>query len=193
MGVSGSGKTLVGAALAKAIGARFLEGDSYHPAQNIARMASGKPLRDEDRWGWLDAIAAEIAKTERSGGTLVGACSALKRAYRDRLRQASDNILFVYLEVDRKTAAGRVAGRKGHFMPATLIDSQFAALEPPAPDERALKLDSTRNLGELVASVSEALTGRIVAPSREGGLSPESMPATLSKRQRYGGNHVWRD
>ena len=84
-------------------------------------MASGQPLRDEDRWSWLDAIAAEIADADRQGGTLVVACSALKRIYRDRLRRASRHILFVYLEIDRDTAAARVASRKGHFMPASLI------------------------------------------------------------------------
>ncbi len=163
MGVSGSGKTRVGAALAKAIGARFVEGDSYHPAQNIERMASGKPLRDEDRWGWLDAIGVEIASTERDGGRLVVACSALKRLYRDRLRRASRRILFVYLEVGRDVAAGRVASRKGHFMPASLIDSQFAALEPPAAGEAALTLDASQSPADLVAAVSEALHGGIPA------------------------------
>ena len=163
MGVSGCGKTLVGAALAKRMGARFVEGDSYHPAQNIERMASGKPLRDEDRWGWLDAIAVEIARTEREGGKLVVTCSALKRLYRDRLRRASRHILFAYLEVERDLAAGRVASRKGHFMPASLIDSQFAALEPPTVDEFALKLDASQRPADLVAVVSDALKGGILA------------------------------
>lgn len=165
MGVSGSGKTLVGAALAKAMGANFVEGDAYHPTQNIERMASGLPLRDEDRWGWLDAIAVEIEEAERDGSELVVTCSALKRAYRDRLRRASERIVFVYLDVARDVAAARVAGRKGHFMPASLIDSQFAALEPPESDEAAIKVDATKELGELVGSISNALQGGIMVPS----------------------------
>ena len=154
MGVSGSGKTVVGAALAAAIGGRFIEGDQYHSPENISRMASGQPLRDEDRWSWLDAIAAEIGDADRQGGTLVVACSALKRIYRDRLRRASRHILFVYLEIDRDTAAARVASRKGHFMPASLTDSQFADLEPPSPDEGALTLDATRDPADLVAIIT---------------------------------------
>ena len=111
MGVSGSGKTVVGAALAEAIGGRFIEGDRYHPPANISRMASGQPLRDEDRWSWLDAIAVEIAEADRQGVMLVVACSALKRIYRDRLRRASGRILFVYLEIGRDEAAA--AWRRG--------------------------------------------------------------------------------
>ena len=157
MGVSGSGKTLIGEALAGSIGGRFIEGDQYHPQANISRMASGQPLRDEDRWGWLDAIAAEIASADRAGGTLVVACSALKRAYRDRLRAASERIVFIYLEVSRDTAAARVAARRGHFMPPSLIDSQFAALEPPAPDEEALYLDGAGDPADLVSQALAAL------------------------------------
>src|SRR5690606_4434997 len=140
MGVSGSGKTVVGSALAEALGGRFVEGDRFHPPENISRMSAGLPLRDEDRWGWLDAIAVEIGEAERRGETLVVACSALKRVYRDRLRLASRRLRFVYLEIGREAAAARVEARKGHFMPASLADSQFAALEPPGPDEDALKL-----------------------------------------------------
>jgi gluconokinase len=157
MGVSGSGKSVVGSALATALGGRFAEGDRFHPPENISRMSAGLPLRDEDRWGWLDAIAAEIGEAERHGETLVVACSALKRIYRDRLRLASRRLRFVYLEIGRETATARVAARKGHFMPASLIDSQFAALEPPAPDEGALKLDATGNSAELVASAASSI------------------------------------
>ena len=114
-------------------------------------MSSGMPLRDEDRWGWLDAIAVAINLAERQGETLVVACSALKRIYRDRLRMASRHLQFVYLEIGRETAAARVAARKGHFMPASLIDSQFADLEPPAPDEDAIKLDAAKDPVQLVA------------------------------------------
>jgi gluconokinase len=157
MGVSGSGKTVVGSALAKALGGRFAEGDRFHPPENIGRMSAGLPLRDEDRWGWLDAIAVEIGEAERHGETLVVACSALKRVYRDRLRLASRHLRFVCLEIERDVAAARVAARKGHFMPASLIDSQFAALEPPTADENAIKLDSAKDPAELVALVVSAL------------------------------------
>ena len=158
MGVSGSGKTVVGSGLAAALGGRFAEGDRFHPSENIARMSAGMPLRDEDRWGWLDAIAVEIARADRQDGTLVVACSALKRVYRDRLRRASRHMLFIYLEVDRNTAAARVASRKGHFMPASLIDSQFADLEPPAQDERALAVDAARDPADIVALAVASIT-----------------------------------
>ena len=157
MGVSGSGKTVVGAALARALGGRFAEGDRFHPPENISRMSAGLPLRDEDRWGWLDAIAVEIGEAERRGETLVVACSALKRIYRDRLRLASRHLKFVYLEISRETAAARVAARKGHFMPASLIDSQFGDLEPPLPDEDALTLDAADDPAQIVAQAASQM------------------------------------
>ena len=175
MGVSGSGKSVVGSALADALGGRFAEGDRFHPPENIGRMSAGLPLRDEDRWGWLDAIAVEIGEAERHGETLVVACSALKRVYRDRLRLASRHLSFVYLEIGREAAAARVAARKGHFMPASLIDSQFAALELPAPDEGALKLDATRDPDELAASAASAILRS--APPFPGVAAPKSRPA----------------
>lgn len=158
MGVSGSGKTLIGSGLADGLEGRFAEGDRFHPPENIARMSAGMPLRDEDRWGWLDAIAIEINEAERHGETLVVACSALKRIYRDRLRLASRRLRFVYLEIGREVAEARVAARKGHFMPASLIDSQFADLQPPSPDEGVLKLDAARNPAELVAYATSVLS-----------------------------------
>lgn len=151
MGVSGSGKTIIGSALAEALGARFAEGDKFHPPENISRMSAGMPLRDEDRWGWLDAIAVEISNAERNGEKLVVACSALKRVYRDRLRRVSRNLRFVYLEIAHDAAAVRVAARKGHFMPASLVDSQFADLEPPIAGENAVTLDATMSPAEIVA------------------------------------------
>lgn len=157
MGVAGCGKTAVGGALAEALGWRMIEGDELHPTENIERMRAGLPLTDAYRWGWLDAIGAEVAKSEREGAGAVVACSALKRAYRDRLRRYSGNMLFVHLGVDKATAAARVASRKGHFMPASLMDSQFADLEPPAPDEAAVTLDATRPIAELVAAAEAAL------------------------------------
>ncbi|MBL8576423.1 MAG: gluconokinase [Mesorhizobium sp.] len=158
MGVSGSGKTVIGSRLAKALGADFAEGDSFHPPENISRMSAGMPLRDEDRWGWLDAIAIDIANADTKGRGLVVTCSALKRIYRDRLRLASRRLRFVYLEISRDAAAERVAARKNHFMPASLIDSQFADLQPPTGEEHVVVLEASRPPTELVASAVTALS-----------------------------------
>jgi gluconokinase len=157
MGVAGSGKSFVGEALAERLGWRFIEGDALHPPENVARMASGQPLTDENRWGWLDAIGTVIAKAVAEGDRVVATCSALKRTYRDRLRGWREDILFLHVDVDKETARLRVGSRKGHFMPASLVDSQFAALEPPAPDERALTLDGTLALEEILTRVTAAL------------------------------------
>ncbi len=133
MGVSGSGKTTVGEALAERFGIPLLEGDQFHPAANIAKMSAGTPLTDDDRWPWLDAIAT--AMRDAPDGVIV-TCSSLRRVYRDRLRErAGRPVLFVYLNGSRATLAGRLAARKGHFMPPSLLDSQLATLEPPTPDE----------------------------------------------------------
>ncbi|MER9231038.1 gluconokinase [Mesorhizobium sp. M0622] len=152
MGVAGCGKSVVGEALAAALGALFIEGDRLHPPENVARMARGEPLTDALREGWLDTIGQRIAASVASGQGVVAACSALKRSYRDRLRGFCPNIVFVYLEIDPATAMRRVGNRKGHFMPASLVDSQFATLEPPATDEGALTLDGTRPVADVVAT-----------------------------------------
>lgn len=158
MGVAGSGKSLVGEALAKRLGWRFIEGDELHPAANVARMAAGRPLTDHDRQGWLDAIGARIAAAVAEGTGAVAACSALKRAYRERLRGWCSGIVFVHLDIDPETARSRVGARKGHFMPASLVDSQFATLEPPSEDEAALILDGTLPVEAIVARVAAAAT-----------------------------------
>ncbi|RJT41692.1 gluconokinase [Mesorhizobium waimense] len=160
MGVAGCGKSAVGEALAEALGAVFVEGDRLHPPENVALMASGKPLTDQLRAGWLDAIGQRIATSVAGGQSVVAACSALKRSYRDRLRGFCDGIVFVYLEIDRETARQRVADRKGHFMPASLVDSQFAILEAPAPDERALTLDGTGRISDIVIRTVGLLDGK---------------------------------
>lgn len=152
MGVAGCGKSAVGTALAAALGAVFIEGDRLHPPENVARMARGEPLTDQLREGWLDAIGERIAASVGQGEGVVAACSALKRSYRDRLGRFCPEIVFLYLEIDPATARQRVGNRKGHFMPASLVDSQFAILEPPTADERALTLDATRPVDELVAA-----------------------------------------
>jgi gluconokinase len=159
MGVSGCGKTLVGSALAEALRCRFVEGDTKHPPENVAKMAGGTPLDDADRAGWLDAIGADMAAALAAGEGAVAACSALKRIYRDRLRRFVPGAVFVHLAIDRETARERVGGRKGHFMPASLVESQFAALEPPEADEDALTLDGTRPVAELVAAATAFVRG----------------------------------
>jgi gluconokinase len=153
MGVAGSGKTTLGEALARSLNARFVEGDRLQPPENVARMSSGLPLTDEHRKGWLDAVGRAIAAAVTDGESAVAACSALKHAYRDRLRRLCPAALFIYLDIDPASAAARVASRRGHFMPASLVDSQFADLEPPTPDEAALRFDATLSSDVLLRSV----------------------------------------
>jgi gluconokinase len=155
MGVSGCGKSFVGEKLAEAIGADFLEGDSFHPPENIALMSSGHPLDDAHRAGWLDAIGRRLAEIAAEGGGAVAACSALKRIYRDRLRRHCPRIVFVHLAIDKETARARISGRKGHFMPASLVDSQFAALQPLEADEAGITLDGTADVSRLVPAARE--------------------------------------
>jgi gluconokinase len=150
MGVSGCGKSFVGGKLAMAMGAHFLEGDTFHPPENIALMSSGHPLDDAHRAGWLDAIGQKLAEIAAEGESAVAACSALKRIYRDRLRRHCPRVVFIHLAIDKETARGRVSGRKGHFMPASLIDSQFADLQPLATDEAGITLDGTEDVSSLV-------------------------------------------
>ncbi|TPK83525.1 gluconokinase [Mesorhizobium sp. B2-4-17] len=157
MGVAGCGKSAVGTALAAALGAAFIEGDGLHPPENVARMARGEPLTDQLREGWLDAIGERIAASVGKGQGVVAACSALKWGYRARLRRFCPDIVFLYLEIDPATARRRVGNRKGHFMPASLVDSQFAILEPPGVEERALTLDATRPVDELVTDAVRSI------------------------------------
>ena len=157
MGVAGAGKSLVGARLADALGVPFLEGDDLHPAENVRRMAQGIPLTDDDRRGWLSAIAARLAESRRTGAGLVFTCSALKRAYRDILRGADAALRFVHLTGDRALIAQRLSQRVGHFMPAALLDSQLATLEPPAPEEHAWTLDLADTPESIVAQIMARL------------------------------------
>jgi carbohydrate kinase (thermoresistant glucokinase family) len=153
MGVSGSGKTTVGAALADALGLRFVDGDALHPEANVAKMAAGIPLDDADRAPWLDAIGAVLA-----AGPVVVACSALKRVYRDRLRAAAPPLQLVFLDGDRAVLAARMAARPGHFMPTSLLDSQLATLERPDADEHALTADIDEPVATIVARLTERMT-----------------------------------
>ncbi|RLL70595.1 gluconokinase [Streptomyces sp. Z26] len=144
MGVSGTGKSTVGELVAEALGVPYAEADAFHPEANIAKMSAGTPLDDADRAPWLDAIGAWAAdRTARGLGGVVS-CSALKRRYRDRLRAADPALFFLHLDGSRELVAERLAGRRGHFMPRALLDSQFADLEPLEPDERgaALTIDA---------------------------------------------------
>lgn len=162
MGVSGSGKTSVGEALSARLGLPFRDGDAFHPTSNVAKMASGVPLTDDDRWPWLDAIGAGI-RASGDGGIIV-ACSALRRVYRDRLRAAAGRpLLFVHLAGSRALLAERLAGRKGHFMPASLLDSQLRTLEPPGLDERAITVAVDPPIAEVVDAIVAALPAAAAA------------------------------
>ncbi len=141
MGVSGSGKTTIAAGLARQEGWILLEGDSFHPPANIAKMKEGHPLTDEDRWPWLRAIAAREDELRAAGQSAVVACSALRRAYRDILIGGRPDTVLVYLRGSQALIAARMKARKGHFMPPALLDSQFATLEEPGPDEHPVVVD----------------------------------------------------
>lgn len=153
MGVAGSGKTTLGAALAARTGTPFVDADDLHPPANRAKMAAGQPLDDADRAPWLDAVAATIAGWRAAGMGGVVACSALKRRYRDRLRAADPGLVLVFLDLDADDLARRLAARKGHFFPAGLLQSQLAALQPPSADERAVRIAGTLPVDEAVKTV----------------------------------------
>jgi len=144
-GVSGSGKSTVGAALAARLGVAFVDGDDLHPPANVAKMAAGLPLDDDDRAPWLDLVGARLAE-----GGVVLACSALRRRYRDRLVAAAPGTRILLLEVPTAELERRVSRRRDHFMPASLLDSQLAALEPPRDGEPVVVLDGAADLGEVV-------------------------------------------
>lgn len=147
MGVSGCGKTTIGALVAHELGLPFTDGDSLHPVENIAKMAAGTPLNDYDRAPWLETVGRELAG---SGNGLVVACSALKRGYRDAIRARAPGVLFLHLDGSREVLGSRLEGRSGHFMPTTLLDSQLATLEPLGPDERAVVIDISAPVPALV-------------------------------------------
>jgi gluconokinase len=149
MGVAGSGKTTIGKLLAERLGVPYAEADDFHPAANVDKMTAGVPLDDADRGPWLDAIAAWISAQKRG----VVTCSALRHRYRDRLRSADADLWFLHLDVPRDVIAERMAKREGHFMPPSLIDSQFAALEALHDGEPGAKVDATRSPEEIVDEV----------------------------------------
>ena len=158
MGVAGSGKSTIAALLAERLGWAYVDGDSFHPPANIAKMSAGTPLGDADRWPWLSAIAAHIDAIRAAGDHAVVTCSALKRAYREILVGARPNVRLVYLEADRKTIASRFASRTGHFMPVSLVESQFATLEVPHNDERPIIVSIDQSPEAIVEAITTSLS-----------------------------------
>ncbi len=148
MGVSGSGKSTVGAALAQRLGVPFEDADDLHPPANIAKMSAGEPLDDEDRRPWLDAVGRWLHEHDSTGGVM--SCSALRRRYRDQIREHAPRVELVHLDGTREVIARRQASRPGHFMPASLLDSQFATLEPLAPDEHGVVIDVDQSIDAIV-------------------------------------------
>ena len=159
MGVSGSGKSTVGPALAAELNWPFLDADTLHPQANVAKMASGIPLTDADRWPWFDRIVAEMRRYAAAGKNVVIACSALKQAYRDRLASGG-SVRVVYLKGDAETIAPRLAERRGHFMPPSLLASQFATLEEP---DNAIVVDVREPVAAQVAAITRALREQLPA------------------------------
>ncbi|HVH01355.1 MAG TPA: gluconokinase [Amaricoccus sp.] len=157
MGVSGSGKSTVGEALAAALGWRFVEGDGHHPPANVAKMSAGIPLTDADRRPWLEALAAEIAADEAAGRPSVVGCSALRRGYRDILRSGAPRVRFLHVHGEPAVLAERVSHRPGHFFPAALLDSQLATLEPLGADEDGVVVDVALPVAAQVAAARQGL------------------------------------
>jgi carbohydrate kinase (thermoresistant glucokinase family) len=159
MGVCGCGKSTIGRALAAELDWPFLDADTLHPEANVAKMASGIPLTDEDRWPWFDRVVAEMRRHATAGTHVVVACSALRQAYRDRLATGG-SVRFVYLKGDAETIAPRLATRKGHFMPPSLLASQFATLEEPGD---AIVVDIAQPVAAQVAAITRALREQLPA------------------------------
>jgi gluconokinase len=170
MGVSGSGKSTIAEKLAERLGWRYEDGDSFHPASNVAKMRAGHPLTDEDRWPWLQAIADEIDRVCKAGERAVIACSALRHAYRDVLVHGRRDVRIVFLRGTQALIADRLAMRKGHFMPAGLLDSQFKTLEPPEASERPVTVSIDASVETIVEDIIRQLQ-----------LNPASRGATRRK------------
>jgi gluconokinase len=157
MGVSGSGKSTIAEKLAERLGWRYEDGDRFHPAGNVAKMSAGQPLTDEDRWPWLQAIADEIDRVCKAGERAVIACSALRRVYRDVLVHGRRDVRIVFLSGTQALIADRLAGRKGHFMPAGLLDSQFKTLEPPEKSEHPVTVSIDASVETIVEDIVRQL------------------------------------
>lgn len=157
MGVSGSGKTTVAVELAERLGWEFAEGDDFHPRANVEKMAAGHPLDDDDRWPWLRLLAAWIDQREKTGRSVVVTCSALKRRYRDLLRDGHPSVWFAHVTADAELIRERLGQRTGHYMPASLLDSQLAALEPLEPDEPGARVSGAGSPGAVTDELLSAL------------------------------------
>jgi carbohydrate kinase (thermoresistant glucokinase family) len=158
MGVSSSGKSSVGAAIARRLHAPFLDGDGYHPEANVEKMRAGIPLTDEDRWPWLESLALALHEAAAGKGVAVGACSALRRVYRDYLvDKAGEEILFVHLHGPKEVIAERIARRQHEYMPASLLDSQFATLELPDAAENVLTMSAVEPVETVADKVVRSL------------------------------------
>ena len=158
MGVSSSGKSTVGKAIGRRLHVPFLDGDGYHPPANKEKMRNGIPLTDEDRWPWLETLALALKDAADQKGSAVGACSALKRAYREFLTEkAGEPILFVFLEGTKDVIRKRIEARSHEYMPASLLDSQFATLEVPAPDENVLAVSVLDPVEAIASQVTREL------------------------------------
>ena len=156
MGAAGSGKSTIGALLAARLSLPFVDADSLHSADSIAKMARGEPLDDEDRWPWLDRVADQLAVGRAAGGVVV-ACSALKAAYRDAIRRDGDEVLFAHLAPSADVLAERLAARTGHFMPPSLLHSQLAALEELGPGEWGIRIDAAVPPEQIAATIEHEL------------------------------------
>lgn len=162
IGVSGSGKTTVGQALAQALACPFYEGDAFHSPENVVKMAAGTPLTDADRAPWLSQLQLLIADLLQQGETAVLACSALKKSYRDQLRQNSYQVYFVYLQASPELIGRRLQARSDHYMKANMVPSQFAALEEPSPEE-AFIIDAAQTVPTIVAQIMDVAAGLVSA------------------------------
>jgi gluconokinase len=174
MGVSGAGKTTIGALLAGRLGWEFADGDWFHPPANVRKMQSGEALSDDDRWPWLEAIAAWVDAKRRLDERAVIACSVLKRSYRDVVIGPRADVRLVFLDGDRALIARRLAARRGHFMPPTLLDSQFSTLEAPAADEDAIVVSIAPRPHEIVNDIIDQ-------------LAPPAGPAPADDARKTGG------
>jgi gluconokinase len=157
MGVSGSGKSTVAAGLVERLGWEFAEGDDFHPPANVEKMRAGQPLDDDDRWPWLRSLAAWIGDHERAGTSVVVTCSALKRVYRDLLRDGHPSVWFAHVTVDQELLRERMRKRPGHYMPASLLQSQLATLEPLGPDEPGASVSGAGSPGIVIEELLSAL------------------------------------
>jgi len=157
MGVSGSGKSTVAAGLVERLGWEFAEGDEFHPAANVEKMRNGVPLDDDDRWPWLHTLADWIGERERAGRSVVVTCSALRRRYRDVLREGHPSVWFAHVAADRDLLRERMEQRTGHYMPASLLDSQLAALEPLQDDEPGASISGAGAPEDVVTELLAAL------------------------------------